>query len=1377
MRFLFFILFLLAVLTVNGQRFVRVAGSYSDLQALNVADPNSTNVMVNGYSSFNDGGQGTWSWYPNDSTTTNGGTVLSSTSGGTGRWKRQYSGQNEVKWWGAKADNSTDDQAAIQAAINASVGNKLHIPSGTYKLASSVTIPASVNVFGDGPKTVLNYPSGTLAFSVSSITNSQISAMTVQGSLNQAFRISGSSNLVIDAVVFTGVVNTPTVTYTYTAPIYIGSGNDITISNSKFYGNGFASSATDTNYLNVTSDIVAASGGTVTGLRILNNEVSETAVAIPFQLFDTHNLLVEGNTVNQGNFGNSTTNIITTGYGIISYNSVQQPNSITIRNNTVTNSAGTGIYVVGADLVRVEGNNCYKNALKQQEISIPMSGITIDVVNNAFVTGNRIEDSGKGGIQLKAGVTNFVVSGNTIRGSGTSGLVLSGNTGAANSTNLVVTGNTIISSVERGIYALYLTNAVITANSIFYHTNSYGIDCDYVNQSVFNGNLLSNNRFGIRFQTGSYNMLANNYIWTGLSYVGTGITLGATTTNNIVSMNYVNGFSALYSNTGYHNSVGLFDWASDSGGFNIGTSPVGPRSAIDIVSDSVFAGPVPIVTLQTAGGNGTNGPSIEFYTKDNSGNNKFGARVVSGVDNGGAANYSAFLDVWTTKNNASNRVLRATSDGYLNLFQGLVVSNTAPSGYVLAGDGTSMYPQPIAESWLPSGINANKIDGGSVDNTEFSYLNGVTSSIQAQLDAKASAVAGTLVDVSTGTGGTFKIPVGSDSTGTNIVFKDILAGSGMTVTTNSSGFTLVATASGATAGSIINVSTGTGGTFKIPVGTDSTGTNVVFKDILAGANITVTTNSSGFTIASTAGVGTSGTIIDVSTGTGGTFKVPVGSDSTGTNVVFKDILAGTGITVTTNSSGFTVAATGAGATSGSIIDVSTASGAIFKIPVATDSTGTNVVFKSILAGANMTVTTNSSGFTLDAAGPSGSGVSFAQPTVSIGLSVVNGSSTNAAYANAAPALSQSIAPTWTADHTWSGAYVNLANSYGLKYNSTGTKGSIFVGDGTSYKPLAVGTDGQKLIADSGHAEGMYWVNDFNGTSGTVINSGSSSAFQVATYYNTTGTNVTPKSILAGTGVTITTNSSGFTISSTVSGGGNVYATGTPAVLNVAVASDTTGTNVTFKPVLAGSNITVTTNSSGITITGNAGTVTSAALTLSSPLSLDISVSGSPITSSGTFTLTRSSQAANQFLASPDGSSGTPTYRSIAINDLPSGSRVVYSVGGIQLTNAGTTTVFTVPTGKVFVFTDAQIIDNGLALGGGGQASIGFTGQTAGLSQLSSSLETVVGTATIHYLTPQLNAPGQAYPRPMIAAEAVKVTITANTGVGNTATCYVGGYLY
>ena len=44
----------------------------------------------------------------------------------------------------------------------------------------------------------------------------------------------------------------------------------------------------------------------------------------------------------------------------------------------------------------------------------------------------------------------------------------------------------------------------------------------------------------------------------------------------------------------------------------------------------------------------------------------------------------------------------------------------------------------IGDSELSSGISATKIADGSISNTEFQYLNGVSSNIQTQLDSKAS---------------------------------------------------------------------------------------------------------------------------------------------------------------------------------------------------------------------------------------------------------------------------------------------------------------------------------------------------------------------------------------------------------------------------------------------------------------------------------------------------------------------------------------------------------------------------------------------------------------------------------------------------------------
>lgn len=69
--------------------------------------------------------------------------------------------------------------------------------------------------------------------------------------------------------------------------------------------------------------------------------------------------------------------------------------------------------------------------------------------------------------------------------------------------------------------------------------------------------------------------------------------------------------------------------------------------------------------------------------------------------------------------------------------------------------------------------------------------------------------------------------------------------------------------------------------------------------------------------------------------------------------------------------------------------------------------------------------------------------------------------------------------------------------------------------------------------------------------------------------------------------------------------------------------------------------------SWVTVSG-AGTVTSVALTLPS----EFTVAGSPVTSSGTLAGSWASQTQNRVLASPDGSSGTPTFRAMVANDTP-----------------------------------------------------------------------------------------------------------------------------
>ena len=104
---------------------------------------------------------------------------------------------------------------------------------------------------------------------------------------------------------------------------------------------------------------------------------------------------------------------------------------------------------------------------------------------------------------------------------------------------------------------------------------------------------------------------------------------------------------------------------------------------------------------------------------------------------------------------------------------------------------------------------------------------------------------------------------------------------------------------------------------------------------------------------------------------------------------------------------------------------------------------------------------------------------------------------------------------------------------------------------------------------------------------------------------------------------------GFTPAPQTSGSSLLYGNGSGGFSNVSI-----GSGVSF----SGGTLSAT----------NSGTVTSVGLSLPSIFS----VSGSPVTGSGTLTATLNSETANTFFAAPNGSAGTPTFRALVAADVP-----------------------------------------------------------------------------------------------------------------------------
>lgn len=104
------------------------------------------------------------------------------------------------------------------------------------------------------------------------------------------------------------------------------------------------------------------------------------------------------------------------------------------------------------------------------------------------------------------------------------------------------------------------------------------------------------------------------------------------------------------------------------------------------------------------------------------------------------------------------------------------------------------------------------------------------------------------------------------------------------------------------------------------------------------------------------------------------------------------------------------------------------------------------------------------------------------------------------------------------------------------------------------------------------------------------------------------------------------------------------------------------------------DITITSTAAG----GGGGTVTSVGLGLPSSV---FSVTNSPVTITGTLTGSFISQTANQVFAAPDGTNGTPTFRTLTATDIPNLSTAKLTSGTLPIARGGTG-LTTIASGKI-----------------------------------------------------------------------------------------------
>lgn len=319
----------------------------------------------------------------------------------------------QIAQFGAKGDGKTDDTKAFISAIAAK--KRIKLDSRTYLLSSTLRVSGkSIVIEGTGNATLLfSSKSPQDGIVISGSPGAEIKSLAIRGtgkSLVHAISVSGSQRIVLDGLKISGVHGDNSL---HPSGIFLNDVDGIWISNSSFTDIGVGSDTPSFaiwNYYKTHSQHV----------YIDHNQISGNTANIAIGLFDTNHSIVTDNSVDGGN--NCLQKCINSGYGILFYRSEYNKlapdegpklTDETITGNSVTNTAGSGIYLQGVVDSKVTNNTLTNTTIRFNDVSLAASAIALSYADNIQVLNNIVRGDAKGGICL-AYTKDITIEGNQI---------------------------------------------------------------------------------------------------------------------------------------------------------------------------------------------------------------------------------------------------------------------------------------------------------------------------------------------------------------------------------------------------------------------------------------------------------------------------------------------------------------------------------------------------------------------------------------------------------------------------------------------------------------------------------------------------------------------------------------------------------------------------------------------------------------------------------------------------------------------------------------------------------------------------------------------------------------------------------------------------
>lgn len=266
------------------------------------------------------------------------------------------------------------------------------------------------------------------------------------------------------------------------------------------------------------------------------------------------------------------------------------------------------------------------------------------------------------------------------------------------------------------------------------------------------------------------------------------------------------------------------------------------------------------------------------------------------------------------------------------------------------------------------------------------------------------------------------------------------------------------------------------GNFGAGVFKEKFGSTLRLRKIQAGANVTVTEGTDTVTISSSGGGGSGEVNTSSNVGTG----VGLANPKVGVDLPFKSLKAGANVSISSTGSEVTISASG-----GSLGEANTSSNAGTGVGLANPKVGVDLPFKSLKAGANVSISSTGSEVTISATGGGSSTVKVLTEFGAVGDGVTDNT---AAFAAAAAWIIANRAPVLIPPGHWrtgpftlySSAHQDWCGFYGED-----PKRTIVQDIGTSAGPLVtVGSSSMSTYA--GYLRFANITFQANGTSGSAF---------------------------------------------------------------------------------------------------------------------------------------------------------------------------------------------------------------------------------------------------------------------------------------------------